>query len=147
MNNTIKLISFLLGLLLVSACAARQPLVIKPISGIQFFGPDIVNTIEILDSEILLYQGKTIIGGAQRIKVSSAGKTAIEELKDNLAVAKGGSNKPTIINISQGVFCFSVKTEKFSTIYLATERNTEYWTIISVPVEYYSETVTSIKTD
>ncbi|MAR91939.1 MAG: hypothetical protein CML06_13820 [Pseudomonadales bacterium] len=141
----LKKILLLSLFVIVSGCATQQQLNIKPLMGVEFQAPKNIDTIELQDTEIMFFDGKQVIGGAQRIKATSENKPAIEELKENLSVAEGGSNKPSVIDLGDSKYCFTVSTDKFTTIYLAVVREPNYWTIISVQNQYYPEVLKSLK--
>lgn len=133
-------------LIILSACVATNNIAIKPAMGIEFdFSKESIDLIEMVDNEVLLYRSQKLVGSIQRVSVPDSSKTAVESLKEGLKEAQKGSNKPSILSLSANSYGFVVHTIDFSTVFIATTKDTDHWVVISVKQNKYNELIKALK--
>lgn len=140
----LKYITPIILLLLLAGCAHQPATTFKPLRGLALSTDAPFTTVEFLDTEILLYQGETLMGSIQRAPVPEPDQTAIEALKEGFMVSQGGSYKPVLLETPSDTYAYVVHTPNFSTIFVATQQHPTHWAVISVRKEYYTPIASSL---
>lgn len=140
----LKYITPIILLLLLAGCAHQPATTFKPLRGLALSTDAPFTTVEFIDTEILLYQGETLMSSIQRVQVPEPSQTAIETLKEGFVAAQDGSYKPVLLETPSGTYAYVVHTPNFSTIFVATQQQPTHWAVISVRKEYYTPIASSL---
>lgn len=131
-------------LLLLAGCTHQSPVMFKPLSGLSYTTDMPFTSVEFIDTEILLYQDKTLVGSIQRVSVAEPGQTAIEALQQGFVEAQKGSSKPRLLDAAPDIYAYVVETPNFNTVFVATQQEPTRWAVISVKKEYFSPIAASL---
>ncbi|MDY6942771.1 MAG: hypothetical protein SVU69_07120 [Pseudomonadota bacterium] len=129
---------FLLVLaLLTTGCSGTQVMIVPAIEIKGYIGSDHYDSIELLENEIWLKKGGTLVATRDGFESS------IDDLKDGFAVASENGAKE--LTLSDSKYGFVVRLPDYSTIYIADKNNMTHWALISIQSELLDEYLSSLE--
>lgn len=140
----------LILVLFTTGCAPlnKQPVEFRTAADISIsINNDQFDSVELLYSEMLLWQDSELIGIITVIDTDPQFQTAMEEVRRGFEENLKSSEATRKLDLPEGVFGFASSMRGFTTAFVAVEAREETWVTISVRDRFFEEILSSISVD